>query len=92
MAKEPYVPEIVSASKLLSPASTSVAVIVPLTVAVSSEIVFVVSPEIVGTSFVPFTVSVISCVVPSAVVTVMVSVKLSPTPNACTALSVLSKV
>ena len=68
------------------------AVIVPLTVAVSSAMVFVVSPVIVGTSFVPFTVKVISCVVPSAVVTVMVSVRLSPTPNACTALSVLSNV
>ena len=85
-------PETVSAAKLLSPASISVAITVPVTVAVSSAMVFVVSPLMVGTSFVPFTVKVISCVVPSAVVTVIVSVTLSPTPNACTALSVLSNV
>jgi len=45
----------------------------------------VVSPEMMAASLLPLMVTVTSCGVPSAVVTVNVSVSLSPTLSACTA-------
>ena len=84
--------------KLLDGLSTSAAVSVPVAVGVSylaspSSITEpVVSPEMMAASLLPLMVTVTSCGVPSTVVTVNVSVSLSPTLSACTAWLVLSSV
>ena len=49
-------------------------------------------PVMVATSFAPVMVTVTVCGVPSAVVTVKVSVVVTPAPSACTVALVLSRV
>ncbi|UTW43325.1 hypothetical protein KFE69_04090 [bacterium SCSIO 12844] len=75
----------VSALKTASPVSVSEMVKLPEVVkvaAASSVTLPVVSPPMVGSSLVPVMVMVISWVVPSSEVTVIVSVRVSPSPKA----------
>ena len=84
--------------KVLGGLSTSVSVSVPVAVGVpgvalpASITAPVVVPEMTAASLLPVMVIVTSCVVPSTVVTVKVSVSVPPTLSACTALLVLSSV
>ncbi|MNV79664.1 hypothetical protein D3C71_1732270 [compost metagenome] len=69
----------------VSPTSTSEGFRSPEMLAVSSLMVAVAVPVMVGTSFVPLMVIVTLVLVPSAVNTSRVSVKVWPTPSAWTA-------
>ena len=74
--------------------STSVAVNVPVAVctALLSVKALVLVPVITAASLAPLIVTVTTCVVPSAVFTVNVSVSVCPTFNACTVVLLLLSV
>ena len=84
--------------KVLGVLSTSVSVSVPVAVGVpcvaqpASITEPVVVPEMTAASLVPWMVTVTTCGVPSTVVTVKVSVSVSPTLSACTVQLALSSV
>ena len=87
-----------TAVKVLGVLSTSVSVSVPVAVGVpcvappASITEPVVVPEMMAASLLPSMVIVTTCGVPSTVVTVKVSVSVSQTLSACTALLALSSV